>query len=193
MPLARGLVLQPDPPDINEPDDTEPDWEDRFESRRAHIRAQLDVAIKRCVAGEAMTAVPAVGRAAERCGIEPRVGAEPPLASDTVTFVVPGMRSVDAFKGTKPAVKVYVGADGNKRAREEFFAAIGSKDPKSELAYVRVAPVLIWRDWALVAVVRPRDRAGVEIGSGSNGGATYMLHRVEGEWRLLSIVRTWGF
>jgi hypothetical protein len=115
-----------------------------------------------------------------------------PLASDTVTFVIPGAASVDPMKGTKPAAKTYLGMGAIKRARDEFFTAVGSKNPKSELAYVRIAPVLVWRDWALATVNRPRERAGVEIGSGSNGGATYMLRRVEGEWRLLSIVRSWG-
>jgi len=51
---------------------------------------------------------------------------------------------------------------------------------------------VIWQDYAVVGVNRPRERAGVEVGSGSNGGAAYLWRRVAGEWRLLSIVRSWG-
>ncbi|MEO7520367.1 MAG: hypothetical protein ABIW79_00995, partial [Gemmatimonas sp.] len=116
-----------------------------------------------------------------------------PLAADTVTFVIPGFTSVDAITGSTPVVKSYLGTDANKRAREEFFVAVGSKDPTSELSYIRVAPVLLWREWGVITVNRPRERAGIEIGVGSNGGATYLMRRVDGEWRLLSIVRSWGF
>ncbi len=115
-----------------------------------------------------------------------------PLASDTVTFVLPGVQTFEFPKAPRPRVKAYFGPLGQRRARDEFFTARGKTDPEAELSYVLVAPVLVWRDWALVAVDRPREKGGVELGSASNGGAVYMLRRVRGEWRLLSVVRSWG-
>lgn len=115
-----------------------------------------------------------------------------PLLTDTVTFVVPGFTSMDFPKAPTPRVKAYFGPQGQQHARDEFFAAYGRANPEAELTYIVVAPMVIWRGWALVAVDRPREKGGVEIGVASNGGATYLLRRVGTEWRLLSIVRSWG-
>ena len=115
-----------------------------------------------------------------------------PLLTDTVTFVVPGFTSMEFPKASTPRVKAYFGPGGRQHARDEFFVARGRANPESELTYIVVAPMVIWRGWALVAVDRPREKGGVEIGAASNGGATYLLRRVGREWRLLSIVRSWG-
>jgi hypothetical protein len=89
-------------------------------------------------------------------------------------------------------VKAYFGPEGQQRARDEFFAAVGRQTPDAELSYTVIAPMVMWQDYAVVGVHRPRERGGIEVGSGSNGGAAYLLRRVGGEWRLLSIVRSWG-
>ena len=115
-----------------------------------------------------------------------------PVMGDTVTFVVPGLSDMEFPKAPRPRVKAYFGPEGQQRARDEFFAAVGSKNPNAELSYIVVAPMVLWQDYAVVGVNRPRERGGIEVGSGSNGGAAYLLRRVGGEWRLLSIVRSWG-
>lgn len=115
-----------------------------------------------------------------------------PVMGDTVTFVIPGFADMDFPKAPRPRVKAYFGPEGQKRARDEFFTAVGSKRPEAELSYIVVAPMVIWRGYALVGVDRPRERGGVEVGTGSNGGAVYLMRRVGTEWRLLSIVRSWG-
>ena len=115
-----------------------------------------------------------------------------PLLTDTVTFVVPGFTSMDFPKASTPRVKAYFGPRGQQHARDEFFVARGRANAEAELTYIVIAPMVIWRGWALVAVDRPREKGGVEIGAASNGGATYLLRRVGTEWRLLSIVRSWG-
>lgn len=115
-----------------------------------------------------------------------------PLNADTVTFVIPGFTTMDFPTAPQPRVKAYFGADAQRHARDEFFAARGGRDPLAELSYILVAPVVIWRGWALVGVDRPREKGGVEIGRNSNGGAVYLLRRNGGRWRLLTIVRTWG-
>ena len=115
-----------------------------------------------------------------------------PIVGDTVTVVVPGFTDMDFPKAPRPRVKAYFGPDGQQRARDEFFAAVGAKNPSAELSYTVIAPMVLWQDYAVVGVHRPRERGGIEVGSGSNGGAAYLLRRVGGEWRLLSIVRSWG-
>lgn len=115
-----------------------------------------------------------------------------PVAADTVAFVVPGFADMEFPKAPRPRVKAYFGAQGQQRARDEFFAAVGNKKPDAELSYIVVAPMVIWQNYAMVGVHRPRERGGVEIGATSNGGAAYLLRRVASEWRLLSIVRSWG-
>lgn len=115
-----------------------------------------------------------------------------PVIGDTVTFLVPGFADMDFPKAPRPRVKAYFGPQGQQRARDEFFATVGAKDPTADLSYIVVAPMVIWRDYAVVGVNRPREKGGTAVGSGSNGGAAYLLRRVGGEWRLLSIVRSWG-
>ena len=115
-----------------------------------------------------------------------------PLARDTVTFVLPGFTTMEFPKAPRPRVNAYFGPEGQRHARDEFFTAVGSKDPTAELSYAIIAPVVIWRGWALVGVDRPREKGGVEIGKASNGGAVYMMRRVGTQWRLLAIVRSWG-
>ena len=119
-----------------------------------------------------------------------------PLAADTVRFIVPGVDRLQFPSSVKTSVKPYIGTysgpQAQKRLRDQFFTEMGSRTPDAYLNYVVVAPVVVWRNWGLIAVNRPRERGGVELGTESNGGATYLLHRVDGEWRLLSIVRSWG-
>jgi hypothetical protein len=117
---------------------------------------------------------------------------ESPLASDTVTFVVPGFSGMPFPQAPTPRVKAYFGPEAQRRARDEFFAARGSKDPSAELSYTIVAPIVRWHDYAVVGVDRPREQGGVALNGGSHGGATYLLRKVGREWRLLSIVRSRG-
>jgi len=119
-----------------------------------------------------------------------------PLASDTVTFVLPGFRTMDFPKAPKPRVKAYFGAEAQRHARDEFHAAVGRLKPEAELTYMLVAPVVLWRDYALVAVRRPVEPGGVILDRPGRGGAVYLMRRsgagAAAEWRLVTIVRTWG-
>lgn len=115
-----------------------------------------------------------------------------PVLGDTVTFVIPGFSSMEFPQAPKPRVKAYFGKDGQQHARDDFYTAIGRRDPTADLSYTVVGPLVVWRGWALVGVDRPKDRGGMEPRSGSNGGAVYMMRRVGSQWRLVSIVRSWG-
>jgi hypothetical protein len=115
-----------------------------------------------------------------------------PMAVDTVTFVIPGFASMAFPKAPRPRIRAYFGPEAQQHVRNEFFADRGQKDLQAELSYIVVAPIVIWRGWALVGVDRPREKGGIEIGQASNGGAVYLLRQVGSQWRLTTVVRTWG-
>lgn len=115
-----------------------------------------------------------------------------PVMRDTVTFVVPGVMDMEFPKAARPRVKGYFGPAGQQQARDDFFTSVGRIRPDADLSYIVVAPMVIWQDYAVVGVSRPRERGGFALGTESNGGAAYLMRRVGGEWRLLSMVRSWG-
>lgn len=117
---------------------------------------------------------------------------ESPVKRDTVTFVLPGFRPMAFPRTSAPRVKAYFGPLAQRQARDEFAKSHALQGNLDELTYVVVAPIVIWREWALVGVDRPKEKGGVEIGADGNGGAVYMMRRVDGQWRLLTVVRSWG-
>jgi hypothetical protein len=113
---------------------------------------------------------------------------------DTLTFWLPAVEKMPLpGRGAGPVRKVYFGPDGVDWARREFFTEHGA-DTSAILEYVRLAPVIRWREWGLVAVERPAEKQGAVVGAqtGGSGGASYLFRWVAGEWRLVAIVRTWG-
>jgi hypothetical protein len=52
--------------------------------------------------------------------------------------------------------------------------------------------MVLWKDYAVVGVRRPQERGGVQVGDSNRGGASYLFRKTGQEWRLLSIVRSWG-
>jgi hypothetical protein len=115
-----------------------------------------------------------------------------PMQTDTMTVVIPAVRDLALPQAARPRVRAYFGPDGQRQARDEFFARVGAKAPSAELAYALVAPVVIWQEWAVVGVRRPVEPGGVRLDGPGRGGAAYLFHRVAGSWRLLAIVRSWG-
>ena len=114
-------------------------------------------------------------------------------SDDSVVVVVPRVTGLATPKA-KGAMKVslYVGGDSAvNRARDAFYAAQGHTS-NSVFTYTKLAPVVLWRDWALVVVNRPAEANGVAALGKGTGGAVYVLRRVAGEWRLLLISRSWG-
>ena len=114
-------------------------------------------------------------------------------SDDSVVVVVPTVTGLAAPRA-KGAMRVslYVGGDSAvNRARDAFYAAEGHTS-NSVFTYTKLAPVVLWRDWALVVVNRPAEANGVAALGKGTGGAVYVLHRVAGEWRLLLISRSWG-
>jgi hypothetical protein len=111
--------------------------------------------------------------------------------NDTVTFVLPGFSDMIFPRDPNVRIKAYFGPESLNRVRNDFVTA-HRNDPNAELRYVFVSPFVIWRDWAVVVATRPIELGGVDIGRRNDGGAAYMMRKVGGEWRLLSILRSWG-
>jgi hypothetical protein len=88
-------------------------------------------------------------------------------------------------------VLVSSGREGLNRFRDEFFALSGD-NPDAVLTYTNVIAVAVWRDYAVVAVNRPAELKGAILRKKTAGGAAYLFHRVNGQWRLLTITRTWS-
>jgi len=113
------------------------------------------------------------------------------ITNDTVTFVLPGFTDMIFPNSPNVRVKAYFGPEAINHARNEF-AAKHLNTPGAELSYIFISPFVMWRDWAVVTVTRPVEERGVVVGKRNDGGAVYLMHRVGTEWRLLSIMRTWG-
>lgn len=110
---------------------------------------------------------------------------------DTVTVVVPDLPGYVTPKLPKVHLKLFKGEQGLDAARDAYYAA-NAKDPNSIFEYTRVRAMVIWDDYAVVAVNRPVESRGIVKLPRGAGGASYIFHRVDGEWRLLVIARTWA-
>ena len=82
------------------------------------------------------------------------------------------------------------GERGLFEMRDTFYAAHRG-DSTAVMTYTHVIATVLWRDYAVVAVNRPAEQMGTMALRRGAGGATYLFHFVNGEWRLLAIVRTW--
>lgn len=116
---------------------------------------------------------------------------EPLSARDTVLLVAPAVRGFQAPTRLRTAhAEVVYGDSGLTAARDRFFAW-SKGDTNAVFMFTRVSAMVVWRDWAVVAVNRPVERqAAVRLQRGA-GGATYIWRRTGAEWRLLAIARTW--
>ena len=113
--------------------------------------------------------------------------------SDSVIIILPEGISLGriAAKGAM-TITAYTGDSSIAQARNAYFAHPG-RDRGETFGYTRVGPVVLWREWGLVAVNRPLEILnGAQLDTVSaGGGATYLFRRVRNEWRLFLIVRTW--
>ncbi|MBX9929088.1 MAG: hypothetical protein K2X99_09265, partial [Gemmatimonadaceae bacterium] len=91
----------------------------------------------------------------------------------------------------KTPYSVATGDDGLRSLRDRFFSRHAA-DERAILQYTRVTVLAQWLDYGVVTIDRPMERQGAMQLREGQGGATYLFHRVQGEWRLLAIVRTWS-
>lgn len=110
---------------------------------------------------------------------------------DTMRIVLPEGVTLAPPPTRSPTILIASGAAGLNRLRDEFFAQ-SREDVASVMTYTHVIAVAYWRDYAVIAVNRPAEIRGAVLQKKTAGGAAYLFHRVDGEWRLLTITRTWS-
>jgi hypothetical protein len=110
---------------------------------------------------------------------------------DTLNIVIPELPTFVPPKLPKISLNVFQGDSGLLKLRDAYYAANASI-ANAVLLYTRLRAVTIWNDYAVVAVNRPAEQRGVLQLPQGGGGGSYIFHRVNGEWRLVVIARTWG-
>lgn len=116
---------------------------------------------------------------------------EPLSPQDTVVVIAPPIHGFTVPKIKTAHARIFYADSGLKRARDDFYSRTKG-DTAAVFLYTRVSAMVLWRDFAVVAVNRPAERQAVMQLQKGAGGASYIFHRVGNEWRLLTIVRTWG-
>ncbi|HSJ62450.1 MAG TPA: hypothetical protein VK922_00970 [Gemmatimonadaceae bacterium] len=110
---------------------------------------------------------------------------------DTMRIVLPEGVSVAPPPSRSPTILIESGPAGLNRLRDDFFVK-SRDDVSSVMTYTHVIAVAYWRDYAVIAVNRPAELRGAVLTNKTAGGAAYLFHRVDGEWQLLTITRTWS-
>lgn len=115
----------------------------------------------------------------------------PYTATDSLVVVIPPVPGFALAGRDGVRTVLYTGDEGLARARELFRAQAGRAD-SAEFAFTRLRAVVLWRDYAVVAVIRWSERRAALAPATAAGGASYIFHRVGDEWRLLVVARNWG-
>jgi hypothetical protein len=106
-------------------------------------------------------------------------------------LLLPQLTGFTMPRPPRTTLTIGFGERGLYDIRDKFFAAHRG-DSTAVLTYAHVIATVVWRDYAVVAVNRPAEQMGAMALRKGAGGSTYLFHQVDGEWRLLAIVRTWA-
>lgn len=111
---------------------------------------------------------------------------------DTAAYVLPMVTGLGlpAVRGHRTTFAF--GDRGLSTLRARYWAAKDVRDSSAILAYTRVSAGMLWKEYAVVTVHRPMEHRDGAALSTSNGGGTYIFHRVGNTWLLLVIARSWG-
>ena len=111
---------------------------------------------------------------------------------DTAAYVLPTVTAfaLPAVRGAE--TKLVLGDRGLSALRSKYWAAKHPGDSSAVMAYTRVSAAMLWKEYAVVTVHRPIERRDASALPYSNGGGTYIFHRVGNTWLLLVIARSWG-
>ena len=111
---------------------------------------------------------------------------------DTASYVLPLVTGVSlpAMRGI--STNLAFGDKGLDALRLRFWSAKAVHDTSAVLAYTRVSAAMLWKEYAVVTVHRPMEHRDGSALATSNGGGTYIFHRVGQSWLLLVIARSWG-
>ena len=111
---------------------------------------------------------------------------------DTAAYVLPLVTGLGLPPVRGAATNLVFGDRGLSSLRTRYWAARQVHDSSAILAYTRVSAAMLWKEYAVVTVHRPMEHRDGTALSASNGGGTYIFHRVGNTWLLLVIARSWG-
>jgi hypothetical protein len=111
---------------------------------------------------------------------------------DTASYVLPLVTglSLPAVRGIRTTLAF--GDKGLNVLRSRYWASRDLQDTSAVMAYTRVSAAMLWKEYAVVTVHRPMEHRDGSALATSNGGGTYIFHRVGNSWLLLVIARSWG-
>lgn len=108
---------------------------------------------------------------------------------DTAAYVLPALSGLPLPAARGQKLNLVFGDRGLSALRSKHWLA---RDSSAIMAYTRVSAAMLWKEYAVVTVHRPMERRDGTALSTSNGGGTYIFHRVGNAWLLLVIARSWG-
>ena len=111
---------------------------------------------------------------------------------DTAAYVLPPVTGLELPAARGARTTMVFGERGLSALRARRWAAVDARDSTAILAYTRVSAAMLWKEYAVVTVHRPMEHRDASALSTSNGGGTYIFHRVGNTWLLLVIARSWG-
>ena len=111
---------------------------------------------------------------------------------DTASYVLPLVTGVSLPAQRGVSTTLVFGDRGMAALRTRFWASKELHDTSSVLAYTRVSAAMLWKEYAVVTVHRPMEHRDGSALPTSNGGGTYIFHRMGNSWLLLVIARSWG-
>jgi len=122
--------------------------------------------------------------ATDRCLVNAR--------GDTAAYVLPAVSGLPLPASRGQKLNLVFGDRGLTAMRGKHWSAVDARDSSAIMAYTRVSAAMLWKEYAVVTVHRPMERRDGTALSTSNGGGTYIFHRVGNAWLLLVIARSWG-
>ena len=111
---------------------------------------------------------------------------------DTAMYVLPVLTGLSLPPVHGFTTRLVFGDRGLMSLRNKYWATKDVRDSSAILAYTSVSAAILWKEYAVVTVHRPMERRDGAALSTSNGGGTYIFHRVGTSWLLLVIARSWG-
>ena len=111
---------------------------------------------------------------------------------DTASYVLPMISGMSLPSVHGVSTNLVFGDRGLSALRTRYWATKDARDSSAILAYTRVSAAMLWKEYAVVTVHRPMEHRDGAALSTSNGGGTYIFHRVGTSWLLLVIARSWG-
>jgi hypothetical protein len=111
---------------------------------------------------------------------------------DTAAYVLPAVTGLTLAPHRGVTTTLLFGDRGLSAYRSRYWAGKEAHDSSSILAYSRISAGMLWKEYAVVTVHRPMEQRDGSALPTSNGGGTYIFHRVGSTWLLLVIARSWG-